>query len=133
MKYALWVLQILLCVQFAFSGSFKLLTPREQLAANPRGGWANDFSAMQVKLIGLAELAGAVGLVVPAATGIAPVLTEAAAGGLALLQQVDEAQKASRSDKMTVALRPDAFADPSELREGVVAAFRRPLPASRAH
>jgi hypothetical protein len=55
------------------------------------------------------------------------------AGGLALLQQIEEAQRAARSDKVTVALRPDAFADPTELREGVDAAFRRPLPASRAH
>ena len=35
--------------------------------------------------------------------------------------------------QVVVELRPDAFAVPSELREGVEAAFRHPLPASRAH
>jgi hypothetical protein len=55
------------------------------------------------------------------------------AGGLSVLQQLD-ADRDVRGDKeVSVALRPDAFADTSELREGIEAAFRRPLPASRAH
>ena len=55
------------------------------------------------------------------------------AGGLSVLQQVDR-EEGSRGDaKVAVELRPDAFADAGELREGVEAAFRRPLPASRAH
>jgi hypothetical protein len=55
------------------------------------------------------------------------------AGGLSLLQQIDEQEKARGTAQVAVELRPDAFADASELREGVEAAFRRPLPASRAH
>lgn len=55
------------------------------------------------------------------------------AGGLSLLQEVDENADVRGEAKVKVALRPDAFADVSELREGVEAAFRRPLPASRAH
>ena len=47
--------------------------------------WAEDFSDAQVQLIGAAEVAGAVALVIPAATGIAAVLTPAAAAGLALI------------------------------------------------
>jgi hypothetical protein len=35
--------------------------------------------------------------------------------------------------QVAVEMRPDAFADPIELREGIETAFRRPLPASRAH
>ena len=55
------------------------------------------------------------------------------AGGLSVLQQLD-AEKDVRGDKqVAVELRQDAFTDASELREGVEAAFRRPLPASRAH
>jgi len=54
------------------------------------------------------------------------------AGGLALLQQLERGDV--RGDAaLTVAMRQDAFGDSSELREGIAAAFRRPLPASSAH
>lgn len=43
-----------------------------------------DFSAGTVKFIGAAELAGALGLIVPAVTGITVVLTPLAATGLAV-------------------------------------------------
>ena len=56
------------------------------------------------------------------------------AGGLSLLQELDEKGAAAKGGtQVAVELRPDAFADPSELREGVEVAFRRSLPASRAH
>jgi hypothetical protein len=54
------------------------------------------------------------------------------AGGLSVLQELDEDDVAGDA-KLAVEMRPDAFADSTELREGVEAAFRRPLPASRAH
>jgi hypothetical protein len=52
------------------------------------------------------------------------------AGGLSLLQQIEPGEESSEVD---VAMRENAFSDSAELREGVEAAFRRPLPASRAH
>ena len=52
------------------------------------------------------------------------------AGGLSLLQQL---QSDGESAEVDVAMRENAFADSAELREGIEAAFRRPLPASRAH
>ena len=57
------------------------------------------------------------------------------AGGLALLQELEEegGDVAKGGKQVAVELRQDAFADPSELREGIETAFRRPLPASRAH
>jgi hypothetical protein len=56
------------------------------------------------------------------------------AGGLSLLQELDEEnEKAKGSNQVAVEMRQDAFADSSELREGIEVAFRRPLPASRAH
>ena len=48
-----------------------------------KGGVA-DFSAATVRFIGIVELAGALGLILPAATGIAPVLTPLTATGLAV-------------------------------------------------
>ena len=47
--------------------------------------YAQDYSDAQIKLIGAAEVAGAVGLIVPAATGILPVLTPIAGVCLAVL------------------------------------------------
>jgi predicted PurR-regulated permease PerM len=47
--------------------------------------WTKDAPAAVVKLLGLAELLGAVGLIVPQLTGIAPVLTPIAAAGLLLI------------------------------------------------
>ena len=84
MSKAVWALQIIVALAFLGVGTMKLITPREQLIRNGMG-WAEDFSSTQVKLIAAAEVAGAVGLIVPAATGIAPILTPIAAAGLALL------------------------------------------------
>jgi hypothetical protein len=56
------------------------------------------------------------------------------AGGLSLLQELERDHEAVKGGpQVAVELRQDAFADPSELREGIEVAFRRPLPASRAH
>ncbi|HEX2705221.1 MAG TPA: DoxX family protein, partial [Candidatus Lustribacter sp.] len=44
-----------------------------------------DFSAGMVRFIGVVELLAAIGLILPAATGIAPVLTPLAATGLAVI------------------------------------------------
>jgi len=51
----------------------KLSSTRAELVANGMG-WAQDFSDSSVKFIGAAEVAGAIGLIAPAATGILPVL-----------------------------------------------------------
>ena len=55
------------------------------------------------------------------------------AGGLSVLQELDQETKTHGEGHITAELRPDAFSDATELREGVEVAFRRPLPASRAH
>lgn len=83
MRKAAWALQILLVLAFAGSGITKLMTSRAELLRNPMMGWAGDFTEMQIKLIGAAEITGAIGLVAPVATGIAPILTPIAALGLA--------------------------------------------------
>jgi uncharacterized membrane protein YphA (DoxX/SURF4 family) len=84
MNIALWIVACVLAAAFGASGAAKVLQPREKLIA---GGyaWAEDFSAAQVKLIGLVEMVGAVGLVLPAAVGVVDVLTPMAAVGLALV------------------------------------------------
>jgi hypothetical protein len=84
---AVWIASGLLAAAYLFVGGTKLLTPKERLAKNPSmAGAAEAFSATSIKLIGGVEVAGALGLILPWLTGIAPILTPAAAVGLALLQ-----------------------------------------------
>lgn len=85
MSVALWVVAGLLAAVFLFAGSNKLLISRERLAKAPGGGWVLDFSAGFVKALGAVEVLGAVGLILPALLGIAPVLVPLAALGLALI------------------------------------------------
>ena len=83
MNIVLWVVQGLLAVVMALAGAVKVVTPREKLAEKLH--WAKTWSDANVKLLGLAEVLGGVGLVAPAATGILPVLTPVAAVCLAVL------------------------------------------------
>ena len=84
MNVALWVLQGLLAFAFGAAGLFKLVTSRQGLIEK-KMSWAADFTDGQVKLIGLAEVLGAAGLILPWATGILPVLTPIAALCLAVV------------------------------------------------
>jgi len=84
MNTVLWALQVVLAVAFAFAGFGKLTQPYEKL--HERMAWVEDFSPRTIKLVGAMELLGAVGLVLPAATGILPWLTPLAALGLAVIQ-----------------------------------------------
>ncbi len=85
MIVVLWVLNILLAVAFAAVGAMKLLRPRDALAASSGMGWAGDFAPGTVKLIGAIEVVGALGLILPLATGIAAILTPLAAVGLVVV------------------------------------------------
>lgn len=85
MNLALWIVAGLLAVVYLVAGAGKLILPKETLAKAPGGGWVNDFSGRSVKGIGVIEVLGAVGLVLPAALGIAPVLVPLAAVGLVTL------------------------------------------------
>jgi uncharacterized membrane protein YphA (DoxX/SURF4 family) len=80
---ALWIMQALLAVIFLVTGTTKLTQPREKMAAGPMR-WAAGVSDGQFRAIGLVEVLGAVGLLLPAALGIAPLLTPVAAVGLVL-------------------------------------------------
>src|SRR5260370_37764084 len=64
-------------------GLTKLTQPREKLVE--RMAWVNDFSPNTIRLIGSLEVLGALGVILPALTGILPWLTPVAAGGLVLV------------------------------------------------
>ncbi len=84
MLIALWIINILLALVFIAAGVMKLRTPKEALI-KPGVAWAGGFSAWQIKAIGALELVGAIGLIAPLATGIAPILAPIAAAGLAIV------------------------------------------------
>lgn len=83
MNMALWITAGLLAVAFLTSGANKLIQPKEKLPAS--WGWVKDFSAGSIKAIGALEVLAALGLILPAALGIAPILVPLAAGGVVLL------------------------------------------------
>lgn len=86
MNIAIWIAQGLLAFAFLAAGGMKLASPREKLIASGKSmAWAEGFSASSIKLIGTAEVLGAVGIILPAALGVAPVLSPIAAIGLALV------------------------------------------------
>jgi hypothetical protein len=83
MNLALWIVAGLLAVAYLFGGGGKMIVPKERIAAfGPSSRWVEDFSAAGVKAIGALEVLAALGLVLPAALGIAPVLVPLAALGL---------------------------------------------------
>jgi uncharacterized membrane protein YphA (DoxX/SURF4 family) len=84
MNIALWIVASVLAAAFGASGAAKILQPREKIIASGYA-WAEDYSAAQVKLIGVVEVVGAVGLLLPAAVGVLDVLTPTAAACLALV------------------------------------------------
>jgi len=81
----MWAIQIFLAVAFGAAGTMKLVRSKAQLAANPHMGWVHSVPTDRIKLLGVAEVVGAIGLVVPMAIGIAPMLTRVAAVCLATL------------------------------------------------
>lgn len=83
LSIGLWVAQVLLALAFTGSGLMKLTTPHEALAAQMR--WAADAPAFLPLFIGAAEVAGALGLILPSVARIQPRLTPLAAACLALV------------------------------------------------
>ena len=83
METALLTSQLLLAAIFLATGLTKLTQPRAKLAAGPMG-WAADVTDVEFRSVGLLEVLGALGLVLPQAFGIAELLTPLAAVGLAL-------------------------------------------------
>jgi uncharacterized membrane protein YphA (DoxX/SURF4 family) len=84
METALWIVQLLLAAIFLITGTVKLTQPRQKMAAGPMR-WAADVSDRQFRAIGAVEILGALGIVLPAALGIASFLTPLAAVGLVLV------------------------------------------------
>src|ERR1700716_3401164 len=103
MNLALWIIAIVLAVAFAGSGLMKLVVPKDKLVTAGQG-WAQDFSPTNIRLIGLVEILGAVGVVLPAAVHIAPILVPLAAIGLVLVMVGAAVVHARRNEPMNIAV-----------------------------
>ena len=82
MNIVLWIIQILLALAFLMAGTMKATQPAEKLASRMK--WVNALRPQIVHLIGILEVLGAIGLILPVVTGIWPWLTPVAAIGLVL-------------------------------------------------
>lgn len=84
LRAGLWVAQALIFLTFGAAGLVKLLTPIPQLAAMMP--WTGEHSEAFVRVIGLIDLAGGIGILLPALTRILPNLSVLAALGCSVLQ-----------------------------------------------
>lgn len=83
MDIALWIVQGLVAVAFLMAGMMKVTQPKAKLRENM--AWVEDFSDNTVKVIGVLEILGAIGVILPWLTDIWPILTPIAAVGLVLV------------------------------------------------
>jgi hypothetical protein len=84
LRIGLWTAQILIAFAFIGAGLVKLTTPIPQLAAMMP--WAGQYSETFVRSIALVDLAGGIGIILPALMRILPRLTVLAALGCSVLQ-----------------------------------------------
>lgn len=80
---ALWIVQSLLAAIFVMAGANKLFQPIPELAKMLP--WVTSVPLAMVKFIGLSELLGGMGMLLPSLLRIKPVLTAYAALGIALV------------------------------------------------
>ena len=83
MNIVLWIVAGLLAAMFLLAGAMKVVMPKEKL--EPTMQWSKTWSRPQLQALGIVEVLGAIGLVLPRALNIAPVLTPLAAVGCAIV------------------------------------------------
>jgi uncharacterized membrane protein len=108
MNVFLWIVAVVLAAAFVMAGVMKGTQPKEKLA--PKLPWVEDFSPGTVRFIGVVELLGGLGLILPAATGMAPILTPLAATGLAIVMVLAAAMHIRRKEPSGVVVNAVLFA-----------------------
>lgn len=83
MNIALWIAQGSLAAMYLMAGTFKTF---QTAKAKEQFPWAKNRSDGFVRFVGISELLGALGLILPMVTGILPWLTPIAAIGLSFIQ-----------------------------------------------
>ncbi|MGO1264501.1 MAG: DoxX family protein [Brevibacterium aurantiacum] len=83
MTVALWIVNLILFLIFLVVGLIKIIRSKEPLMSSELS-WTADVSPRGITAIGTVEVLGALGLVLPLVTGIAPALAPLAGAGLTL-------------------------------------------------
>jgi len=96
LNIALWVVQVLLCTTLLWAASMKLFQPIAKLSA--MWPWAGQVPDKLVKLTGVVDFLGGVGLVLPMLLNIKPRLTLFAAWGIIVLMILASAFHISRGE-----------------------------------
>ena len=96
MQIAYWTVAGLLGLFYLYAGGKKLVQSKEQLA--PMMGWVDTIPMGVVRLIGVLEVAGVAGLLLPPLTGIAPALAIVTALGYVVLQVLATGLHLSRGE-----------------------------------
>ena len=102
MNIVLWIVQGLLALAFLLAGFMKAFMPLETLQKNM--AWVRAVPASFVRFIGVAEILGAIGLILPAITGVAPWLTVAAPVGLIAVMASASIFHASRREASNIGM-----------------------------
>ncbi len=85
MVIALWIAQVLLAGMYGMAGGMKTFQP-DGVRKNPQMTWAHDKQDGYIRFVGISELLGALGMILPILTGILVWLTPLAAVGLSIIQ-----------------------------------------------
>lgn len=85
MDRVLLIVQGILALVFLGAGLMKLRTPYAAMVADSKMDWVKAFSPGFVRFLGLAEILGGLGLILPRVTGVAPLLVPVAAAGLLVI------------------------------------------------
>jgi uncharacterized membrane protein YphA (DoxX/SURF4 family) len=102
MNVVLWIIAGVLALAFFAAGLTKLTQPKEKLAANM--AWVEDCSPGAVKAIGGLEVLAAIGLILPAALDVVPVLVPLAAVGLVVLMLGAAVAHGRRKETLMIAI-----------------------------
>jgi putative oxidoreductase len=102
LNIALWITQVLLAALYLMAGSTKLFQPIEEIVKMLP--WVSETPAGLVRFIGLSELLGGIGLLLPAILRIQPKLTVFAAIGLTIVQVLAAGFHLSRGETAVIGM-----------------------------
>lgn len=110
MDIAIWIFSIVLALVFAAAGYMKVFRPIKELRSMP---WTSGYADRTIRLIGIAEVLGAVGLVAPKATNLFTMVSGVAAVCLSILMFGATVTHAKIKDPVSAAVTSTVLASAS--------------------